>query len=224
VCRECRKRTAVGWDSPPSQEEGGEEDAFCRRCGAALQSGDQFCGQCGARRGEARPQPAGFWIRVLAAICDVLVLLPLSVGVLLNLAMWQSLLVALLIQITAILYKPLMEGLRGATLGKQLCGIRVRKETGENIAVGDALVRNAIPLLLGGLALVECVLEYTSPLPDRAHLAIPELIRRREPVHLLRDLVGIFALIDCLFVAFTAKKTALHDLWSGTRCVYREKA
>lgn len=152
--------------------------------------------------------PAGFWIRVAAQIVDGLVMIPLVC--LMSLLMgFSEELVAWALVIPNLLYKPLMEGLRGATLGKMALGIRIVDKRGKPINLGQGFLRS-LPLFLGygvqflvgigiGLGIIR---EFSESDGRTLQLAIQACV-----------------LIDCVTAAIHPRKQALHDLVAGTYCV-----
>lgn len=99
-------------------------------------------------------KPAGFWIRLLAAFLDsMLIGIPLLFLAFLftrnwDLAdNWSDLLIALYSLIVPVLWK-------GFTVGKRLCNIRIRKEHDHLPPhIGTMLLRNVVGALVYGLTL-----------------------------------------------------------------------
>lgn len=193
---------------------------FCSKCGANVEQGKAFCSACGqpvAGLSVGRPdlapanlqpgaQPAvayaGFWLRVVAAIIDGLIIgIPLApifllifVGSFRNLqdlqnmqdpsTLWtilgpKILLVLIISSIASWLYWGLLESSAWqATLGKKAMGLSVTDLEGRRITFGRASLR-----FWAGRG-VSC---------------IPYL-------------GGTYFLIDCICVAFTARKQAIHDM------------
>jgi uncharacterized RDD family membrane protein YckC len=120
----------------------------------------------------AEPMPyAGFWIRALAVVVDVVVLSMVNVGM--HMATGQSFTEALgldgmdwstrdtllfgMDNLVDLIYETLMVARFGGTLGKLLCRIRVVTASGERLGYGHALLRALaqwVSLLLCGMGFV----------------------------------------------------------------------
>jgi uncharacterized RDD family membrane protein YckC len=96
-------------------------------------------------------RPAGFWIRVVAAIVDLVFvfIVQFSLGFVgarvwgaevEGYAVFQALVVLFTIAFTA-LYTTLLHAITGQTLGKMLVGVRVMATDGAPLLVGAALLR-----------------------------------------------------------------------------------
>jgi uncharacterized RDD family membrane protein YckC len=125
---------------------------FCPVCGATLASGAQFCGNCGtslAPAGTIAPaagapgaavEYAGFWIRLVAWVVDVVILT--VIGVFISLIIEGNgprFLIGLLV---GIVYDVgFWVANDGATPGKMAMGVKVQMANGEPIDVGPALLR-----------------------------------------------------------------------------------
>lgn len=203
---------------------------FCSKCGSALGEGAAFCAMCGqAVTGPGIPispapavppasvQPAaapaglyaGFWLRVVAAIIDGLILtIPLGAVFFLMMAsalpslmrssdpmtvmitVLPRLLMLLLIYLAGSwLYWGLLESSAWqATLGKMALGLYVTDLAGNRVTFGRASGRFFAGRGIG---------------------AIPYL-------------GGLYFLISCIMAGFTEKKQALHDMMAS--CLVLRKA
>lgn len=203
---------------------------FCSKCGGALGEGAAFCGTCGQpaastgivsapTAGAAPPIPpavaapavlyAGFWLRVVAAIIDGLVLtIPMGLVVFLMMAsalpslmrssdpmtvvmtLLPRLLMLLLIYLAGSwLYWGLLESSTWqATLGKMALGLYVTDLARNRATFGRTSGRFFAGRGIG-------VIPY---------------------------LGGLYFLISCIMAGFTEKKQALHDMMAG--CLVLRKA
>ena len=84
---------------------------------------------------------AGLWIRVGAALIDILVMIPLFVISYYNQIDMKSLVLLYILTVLSALYKPLMEWRYGATLGKMACKIKVVNEKLKPISIDQRLGR-----------------------------------------------------------------------------------
>ncbi len=121
------------------------------------------------------------------------------------------------------LYKPLMESLLGATLGKMACGIKVINGQGQRLGLFYAYARAFPFLLAAGVALASQLALYSAPGFDSAKtLADMAQVKTSGYWHAVNTLVTLLILVDCIVVAFTPRKRALHDLLADSYCVYKE--
>jgi uncharacterized RDD family membrane protein YckC len=138
---------------------------FCRNCGVALYEGAAFCSACGRPVSTETPQTAagrvayaGFWLRLLAALIDTLVLAIPSMAVLIFAMMFLGLqmpapdapitelppmrvflpMQAMIVTVHW-LYFALMESSRWqGTLGKRALGVGVTGIDGKRVSFGRA--------------------------------------------------------------------------------------
>ena len=97
----------------------------------------------------------GFWPRLGALIIDGLVLAPISFGLnFLNITTWKSSLLLLVLTLVSIAYKPFMEIVYGATLGKMAFDLKVVNLKFETASISEVLLRNAFHLVPSLLSLV----------------------------------------------------------------------
>jgi uncharacterized RDD family membrane protein YckC len=167
--------------------------------------------------------PAGFWIRVVAALIDfIIVLSPLQVAVFIALVYVKSLPLFLLVSIPGFVYKPLMESRYGATLGKMACGLRVIDQHGRRLSIVAAYVRFLPWLVRAPVSLITIVWVFSAP-QFQAVSGFLELGRlmQQSPVHQLSTILGYVGLIDCVTAAFTNRKRAIHDMIAGSYCVWK---
>jgi len=198
----------------------------CPTCGEELSWETEFCPGCGAET-DYFMQPAGFWIRVGAHILDALIIgAPIGLlGYLLgkiNPDIAISAISIIIMSLPGLLYKPLMESVFGATLGKMICKIRVLNDEGNKLSIVMAYVR-FFPFLLANFAGIAQRIWITSQ-PNFQDPAFREtMIRNPEYLLILLFVItfGLFSILDCLFVAFTERKRAIHDMMAGSYCVYK---
>ena len=138
---------------------------YCSKCGEELPEGSRFCTKCGTpvkleakaetvvQSFEKNPQLQDHWIkRVVAYVIDAIIvsivvgvvlfvaLLPFYVVNLSRLVDWFSFPFAA--GLLSILYFPVLEFVRGATIGKSAFGLKVVTTTGENLSFEKAFIRN----------------------------------------------------------------------------------
>jgi len=173
-----------------------------------------------------RPRPAGFWIRVLATLIDVLVLSPVGALSFINLFYMKSLLLLFVLQLPWLLYKPLMEAFYGATLGKMALKIRVIDADGNNLTLSEAYIRSFLPILTPVVVSFAALLSlFLNPGFERAS-SLEEIFELMttpgNPLYsFLGGIAGWVVPIDLVGVAFNRRKLSIHDMMAGSFCVYR---
>jgi uncharacterized RDD family membrane protein YckC len=129
---------------------------------------------------------AGFWIRALASIVDVLIFSGISLGI--NMAMGQGFEEAMGLDgsdwttgdtitfavenLLSTIYEALMVARFGGTLGKLLCRIRVVTAQGERLGYGHAFLR----ALAQWASLLPCGLGYVLAAFDREKRALHDFL------------------------------------------------
>lgn len=193
----------------------------CSKCGQEVEDSAEYCSSCEAEIASSH-KPAGFWIRVGASLIDSLVGAPLIVLYFFNLVSIKSMFLLIVIPIPGAIYKPFMESFFGATLGKMACGIRVMDELGEKLTLKAAYIR-FLPFLLSKITgLIGILMTFSSTEFQRASTFI-EIAEMQSPIDLIETIVVLFVLLDCVVVAFTPSKCAIHDLMAGSFCVFKHR-
>ncbi|UCG58316.1 MAG: RDD family protein, partial [Phycisphaerales bacterium] len=127
-----------------------------------------------------------------------------------------------LLSLPGLIYKPFMEAFFGATLGKMSCGIKVIDDNGNKLSLLGAYIRYLPFLMSSGISLASQLILFSSPEFQSATSPI-ELAQAQQGSFL--DTVGlvvnILIVIDCVVVAFTFRKRALHDMLAESFCVYK---
>ena len=171
---------------------------------------------------ERIPQPAGFWIRVVASLVDGLILLPITIGFIFA-VFTVNIPLVLLFALPSLVYKPLMESRYGATWGKMICGLRVTGEQVGKLSLGAAYLR-FVPFMASLVVwLVVYLLLYANGEFTTAsnHLEISRALQEH-PLRHLNQLTGMIILVDCGSVLLTEDKRALHDFLAKSFCVWKD--
>jgi uncharacterized RDD family membrane protein YckC len=194
----------------------------CKKCGQEFQKWVEFCSNCGEPM-EGYSRPAGFWIRVGAYIIDFLIFIPIGILSFWNTYSLKSIVVLVLISLPGLMYKPFMESFFSATLGKMSCKIKVIDDNGKKLSLFNAYIRFFPFLLLAGVSLASQVILFSSSQFQSARSWIE--IKQAQQVNFLVVIsysAMVLVLIDCIMVAFTFRKRALHDMMADSFCVYKE--
>ncbi len=194
----------------------------CKSCGQEFEEWVEFCTKC-AEPMENYSRPAGFWVRVGAAIIDYLIFIPIVILGFWNGFTLKSTFLLILIHLPGLIYKPFMESYFGATLGKMSCGIKVIDDSGNKLSLLRAYIRFLPFFVSSAISLTSQPILFSSPEFESVTSWI-ELgqAQQRGLLDALGTIVALFVMVDCIFVAFTFRKRALHDMLSQSFCVYKE--
>jgi uncharacterized RDD family membrane protein YckC len=193
----------------------------CKGCGHEFEEWVEFCPEC-AEPMENYSRPAGFWVRVGATIIDFVVFIPVIALSFWNMYSLKSL--PLLISLSAVwmIYKPFMESSYGATLGKMSCGLKVIDDNGNMLTLYSAYIRFLPNLISALFTLAASIVVFLSP-EFQSATNVMEMSQARQGgiLNMLQSLMNLVIMIDCIFVAFTFRKRALHDMLAKSYCVYK---
>jgi len=198
------------------------ETGKCKKCGQEFQKWVEFCSNCGEHM-EGYSRPAGFWIRVGAYFIDSVIFIPIVILGIWNTYSIKSIALLILISLPGLTYKPFMESFLGATLGKMSCKIKVIDDSGNKLSLFNAYIRFFPFLLSAGVALAGQLILFSSAQFQSAE-SLMEINQAQQGSFLvvIQYPVTILILVDCIMVAFTFRKRALHDMMAESYCVYKE--
>jgi uncharacterized RDD family membrane protein YckC len=159
---------------------------------------------------------AGFWKRFAALLLDGLVMLPLSIITLNSRTAWYGAAVMAMTGLAGIIYKPLLEYLYGATLGKKAMSIVVTNNLYEKPNLREALLRNIFGIVSNIISLGFSLFVFANG----------QLVLARSGFSVFQGMLGYslaVGSISCLigitdFIVFLADKRnrALHDFIGKT--------
>jgi uncharacterized RDD family membrane protein YckC len=194
----------------------------CKKCGQEFQRWVEFCSNCGEPM-EGYSRPAGFWIRAGVTVIDYLIFIPIGILSFWNTYSLKSIVVLVLISLPGLLYKPFMESFFGATLGKMSCKIKVIDDNGKKLSLFNAYIRFLPFLVLAGVSLASQLILFSSS-QFQSVKSWTELSQAQQGnfMVVISYPATLLVLIDCIMVAFTFRKRALHDMMADSFCVYKE--
>jgi uncharacterized RDD family membrane protein YckC len=167
---------------------------------------------------------AGFWIRFGALILDGLILTPVSLGVsYFNITEWKSLPVFLLISMLGIAYKPLMETLYGATLGKMAVKIKVTNLRLDPANMQTILLRNIFNIIPSLLTMFLSISMYTDPDFESisGYQEFVAFSQQYAGQQFISGISGLLAIVDAIMLAADGQSRSLHDRIAGTYVIQR---
>ncbi|MEK3662228.1 RDD family protein [Paenibacillus sp. FSL F4-0236] len=159
----------------------------------------------------------GFWKRVLATILDLLIILIPAVIVY---WIFNSLAISLHSEIPIILeyiffvvFDVFMIVRFGGTPGKLVLKMKIVNQQGNIPTLKEALIRNIFRIISTIFSMIVGVSLYDlTVISTTLNLWAPLATD-------LSKILGLIMLVDYLFVAFTPRKRALHDMMAGTYVV-----
>lgn len=201
----------------------------CERCNTANDGAALFCHHCGWNLSNSLPssvsqlRPAGFWIRLAAYLLDVVLLvIVIAIGVAASAATgaitqgnqtWSN----IAAQLGTLVYFTLTVGLKGASAGKWLLGLRIIRANGSRVSVLRSFFRYVVlsvvflPMTLG--AILASGTEMFDP--GRA-----EFSTDLSGAGLALLLIGaLVAVVFAVWIGVSEQKRGWHDLIAGTRVV-----
>lgn len=161
-----------------------------------------------------------FWPRVGASLLDGLILAPVALGVsFYNLIYVKSYILAVLISAFGLGYKVWMEKAYGATLGKQIVGIKITTESLGSLNYRKALLRNYFGILTFILAVFQQYATYSLHAIQAAD-SFGEAMAAMQYVDPLYTYINyvLFAvyIIDCFIMFSNDRKQTFHDTLAAT--------
>jgi uncharacterized RDD family membrane protein YckC len=111
----------------------------CAACGASIRPGDSYCGGCGRGISIRATDYGGFWIRLIAWLIDVVIIL--GIGAVIELSVDARFATGLLrfAAVTAYIFGFWL--MLGATPGKILFGLRIVMTNGSKLTLKGAILR-----------------------------------------------------------------------------------
>ena len=163
---------------------------------------------------------ANFGQRFLASIVDFLVLfIPMAFSLYYGFVE-KNFTAALLGSIFGTIYKPLMEGVYGATIGKMVVGIVMVDENLNKTDITQAITKNGVYLINGAIGLLSQY--WMFGLED--FIGSEDILQTMEaiqdnPYQTVSSIWSLAILISCFSMLGSERKQTLHDNLAGVFCV-----
>ena len=169
---------------------------------------------------------AGFWPRLGALIIDALIMMPVSIGVqYLNISSWKSSAILVLVTLVTMLYKPVMESLYGATLGKMSFDLKVVNLKFGRATVGEVLWRNVFNLVPSLISLFFTLSLYQLP-EFQAVSGFSEynsLTSANGFLQAINLLTGLILIVDTIVLLADDRNRSLHDKIGKTYVIEKKR-
>lgn len=167
---------------------------------------------------------AGFLPRLAALIIDGIVLAPLTLGVMwLNIATWKSPVVFILASLISLAYKPAMESLYGATVGKMALDLRVVNLEHGRADIRAVLLRNVFHIGQSVMTFFLSLTVFTSQAIESVSGYLEFSIASQSSLSTIVNLVTfVIVIIDLVVMLSDQRNRSWHDKIGGTYVVERK--
>jgi uncharacterized RDD family membrane protein YckC len=167
----------------------------------------------------------GFWVRFGAMFIDGLVLAPVSVGVTYyNATSAKSPILLAVITLLSLAYKPVMEYIYGATLGKMALKLRVVDAQFEKAGLQEILLRNIFNIVPSLVTLVFTVSIYLNPeFKDiDGFTEYNQYTGQFKSLRILNFVSVLITIVDAIILVSDSRKRSLHDKIAQTYVIERQ--
>jgi len=165
-------------------------------------------------------QYAGFGERLLASILDSLIMMTPVVGFMYLGFVNKSLTYLLASAVVGMLYKPIMEGVWGATLGKMILKIKMVDTNLDQIDLGQSILKNAIYIISSLIGILgHFWLVSTDAFQESEGFVEASAAGQESPYTMVGYIWLVVILISCFAMLASNLKQTLHDRLAGTYCV-----
>jgi uncharacterized RDD family membrane protein YckC len=167
---------------------------------------------------------AGFWIRLGAALIDMLVLIPIIGISMYNQFDLKSIVLLYVITLISSLYKPLMEWRYGATLGKMACKIKVVNEDLKPISIDQSFGRYIPWGISAVIQLMAATFIFSDPSFKSATTFIEiGLIAQESPLNNISNIYNLVFLVIVGSLVIDKKSRGFHDKIAKTTVIKIKK-
>ncbi len=166
---------------------------------------------------------AGFWVRFGASLLDSLFLIPLTAIGFLSFVYAKDFYLYAFLTLVTFIYKPVMEGVWGATLGKMVCKLKVTDVEFKKLSFSKAFIRS-IPWLFASLSglLEQYPLFSLDDFVNADGYLETLVVQSREKPRSIVYVFQVVLLLSGLFISLKPRR-GLHDYIAGSICVFKKK-
>lgn len=162
---------------------------------------------------------ASFFNRVVAALIDGVILLPVSSVAMMNLVDWKNFPLFILTAVITLCYKPVMEGIYGATLGKMAIKLKLVDERLNPISFDQSMARNILFILSSIGGIITAYILFQTPDLSLADIYGEEAVDRQDLGSIIQSICSILLFVSVLSVIFDRQRQALHDKFGRSFCI-----
>lgn len=167
----------------------------------------------------------GFWVRLGAMFIDGLVLAPVSVGIMYyNATAMKSPILLAVITLLSLAYKPVMEYIYGATLGKMALKLRVVDAQFESAGLQEILLRNIFHIVPSLVTLVFTIGLYLSPEFEdiSGFMEYSQYSSQFKSLQIVNYVSFFITIVDAIVLLADSRKRSLHDKIAQTYVIERQ--
>jgi uncharacterized RDD family membrane protein YckC len=167
----------------------------------------------------------GFWARFGAMFIDGLVLAPISVGVMyFNVTSAKSSLLLAVVTLLSLAYKPVMEYVYGATLGKMALKLKVVDAQFEKAGLQEILLRNIFNIVPSLITLVFTIGIYLSPEFEEINgfMEYSQYSSQFTSLQIVTYTSYFITIVDAIVLLADSRKRSLHDKIAQTYVIERQ--
>lgn len=163
---------------------------------------------------------AGFWIRLGAAVIDIIVMVPIIGLSMYNQFGLKSIVLLYSLTVLSALYKPLMEWRFGATLGKMACKIKVVNEDLNPISIDQGFGRYIPWGISAIIQLMAATFIFSDPGFNSADTFIEiGVIAQKSPLTNISNIYNFVFIIIVGSLVFDKKNRGFHDKIAKTTVI-----
>jgi uncharacterized RDD family membrane protein YckC len=163
---------------------------------------------------------ANFGHRLGASILDTLMLMVIMGPLMYFGYDGKNVIFLILAVIIGMLYKPIMEGVWGATLGKMILGITMVDSDFDIIDLGQSFLKNGIYIISSVMSLLTMFWIGNSDVFLEAEGALEAFMANQgNPYEIVSGVWSLLILVSCLSMLGSGTKQTLHDKLAKTFCV-----
>ncbi len=169
---------------------------------------------------------SGLLARFSALAIDVIFLTVITIPIqYFNITLWKNVPLLLATSIFSVVYKPFFEYNFGATIGKMAMNLKILNYKFQRAKLSRILIRNVIYLIPNILSSLITFLVFNRPDFSNMYSLLDyiELMKDSGMLTAFNRTIFLVSILDGLFVLFSKKHRALHDLLGGTIVVRSEK-
>lgn len=163
---------------------------------------------------------ANFGHRLLSSLVDFLVMAVPIGGSFYYGFMEKNMMFMLVCTIIAGLYKPMMEGIYSATVGKMVVGVKMVDSDYENLDLVQSFTKNGIYLISSTISIISAFWMFgQDAFLEADGFMESSMAAQGNPYQLVSSIWGIVILISCFMMLASDKKQTLHDRVASTFCI-----
>jgi uncharacterized RDD family membrane protein YckC len=159
---------------------------------------------------------AGFWVRFAALFIDWLLLVMFSFITSNSRTAWFGTAVGIIIGLAGLIYKPLLEYLYGATLGKKAMSIVVVNKMYEKPDLKEVLLRNIFGIVTKIISLTASIFVFANVQLDQERFDFGMLQGPLGYTLIISSILGLVYIADVIVLLADKQNRALHDFIGKT--------